>query len=51
MNLRQKKGKMIPGRNAEMQGEILSRENDKYVVKSKPTWNYDIIITMCSLWN
>lgn len=51
MNLRQKKGKMIPGRNAEMQGEILSKENDKYVVKSKPTLTYDTIITMCNLWD
>lgn len=37
MNLRQKEGKIIPDRKAEMQGGILSKENDKYVVKSKQT--------------
>ena len=35
MNWRQKKGKMIPDRKAEMQGGIRSKESDKYVIKPK----------------
>lgn len=46
MNLRQKERKMIPDRKAEIQGRILNKENEKYVVKSKQTLAYETIITV-----
>lgn len=51
MNLRQQEGKMMPDRKVEMQEGILSKENDKYVIKSKQTLIYEAIVTVCNLWD
>lgn len=42
---------MTRDRKAEMQGGVLSKENDKYVVKFKQTLIYETIITVYNLWD